>query len=292
MKLYKSSSGLYCIDGGQRRKVIDMKDFHSWGLDTGEIEGISEEELRTFPRGGSVPFHWGLDTWLAPPVRDNKRKMREISVSQIKGNGVEFGAGSRPLPVPLGVNIKYMDPFDMSIQGERMFSGAETHDFVDSTQDSIEEMKTIQEGSLDFIVAAHVIEHTKNPLKVLELSYNKLKEGGQLVLIIPDKEVTFDKVRPLTSLEHIIQDYENPSSERDLEHYIEFLSLVHGEENPSQKAKDMMEEGLDVHFHTWTLESFYLMARYSQEKLKWDSMWWHERVNAHHALEFYFSFTK
>jgi len=96
MRLYKTDGGLFGIDGGLRRKFVDMKDFHSWGLNTDDIEVVSEAELRAFPRGGAVPYCWTLNDWLVTPTPDNKRKMREISACQIKGSGVEFGAGSRP----------------------------------------------------------------------------------------------------------------------------------------------------------------------------------------------------
>jgi len=267
VKLYKYENGLYCIDNGLRRKFIDMNDFHSWGLKVEDIQEVSEGEVLRFPIGGSVPNQWTLRDWLAPPVLNNKRKIREICVSQIEGVGVEFGAGSHPLPVPLGIQLDYMDPFDMSIQKGRMFQTSEAKDFVVSKCDSIEEMLLIDDESLDFILAAHVIEHTKNPLNILALAYKKLKKGGKFVVIVPDQEVTFDQVRPITTLEHFIQDNEDPSPDRDYEHYVEFLTLVKKAANPHLMAEEMVEKGLDIHFHTWTLESFYKMAKHSQNEM-------------------------
>jgi len=148
VKIYKCDSGLFCIDNRLGRKFIDMNDFHSWGLEVANIQEVAEEELLRFPLGGSVPYQWELHDWLAPPVRNNKRKMRELCASQIKGKGIEFGAGSRPLPVPLGVQVEHMDPFDMSIQKDRMFQTSEMNNFVDSKLDSIEKMSSVNDESL------------------------------------------------------------------------------------------------------------------------------------------------
>ena len=66
----------------------------------------------------------------------------------------------------------------------------------------------------------------RNPLRAFEQVYRKLKPGGQYVLVVPDKHLTFDRDRAVTTLEHLVEDFEEPSAERDVPHYFEFFSKV------------------------------------------------------------------
>lgn len=47
--------------------------------------------------------------------------------------------------------------------------------------------------SLDLIIASHVIEHTRTPQKVLEKVYKKMRDGGLLVFVVPDRTKTNDE---------------------------------------------------------------------------------------------------
>lgn len=83
----------------------------------------------------------------------------------------------------------------------------------------------IKDSSYDFILSSHCIEHLANPLKAIAEWIRVLKEDGLLVLIIPHKDGTFDHRRLVTSLEHIIQDFDNKTDEGDLTHLEEILEL-------------------------------------------------------------------
>ena len=85
---------------------------------------------------------------------------------------------------------------------------------------------TVADASFDFVVAAHVIEHTRNPIATLRTWLRVLKPGGLLYLVVPDKRYTFDRARVRTTLEHVIFDYLEPSRERDLEHFLDYARFV------------------------------------------------------------------
>lgn len=70
------------------------------------------------------------------------------------------------------------------------------------------ETMPIRTDSQDFLLASHVIEHSPNPIKTL-LEWNRIiRPGGVLFLIVPHKERTADRVRPRTSLAHVVEDYQ------------------------------------------------------------------------------------
>jgi SAM-dependent methyltransferase len=82
----------------------------------------------------------------------------------------------------------------------------------------------IQDDAYDFLLSSHVIEHTANPIKALKEWIRVVKPGGHLIVIVPHKDGIFDQNRPVTSLNHLIQDFENNISENDLTHLDEILA--------------------------------------------------------------------
>lgn len=82
----------------------------------------------------------------------------------------------------------------------------------------------ISSDSYDFVLSSHVIEHVANPLQALLEWTRVLKEKGVLMLVVPHKDGTFDHYRPVTSLEHLIEDFDSQVTEDDLTHLEEILS--------------------------------------------------------------------
>lgn len=80
-------------------------------------------------------------------------------------------------------------------------------------------------GHYDFLLSSHVLEHIANPLLALSEWIRLLKNRGMLVLLLPHKNKTFDHWRPLTTLEHLIEDFQNGTAEDDLTHLPEILAL-------------------------------------------------------------------
>ncbi len=71
----------------------------------------------------------------------------------------------------------------------------------------------LPDASQDFIVNSHVFEHFNNPIKALIEWDRLLKPGGIIFMIIPHKERTFDKQGTRTTLQHLIDDYKNGTTE-------------------------------------------------------------------------------
>ena len=81
------------------------------------------------------------------------------------------------------------------------------------------------EGSYDFVVASHVLEHVANPLRALIEWKRLLKPSGTLLLVLPHKAGTFDHRRPFTAFAHVKADYDAMVLEDDLTHMDEILAL-------------------------------------------------------------------
>ncbi len=86
-------------------------------------------------------------------------------------------------------------------------------------------MRTLAPNAYDFVLCSHMLEHTANPILVLNECKRILKHGAILVLALPNMKYTFDHRRPVTTLEHLISDFEANVNEEDLTHLPEILTL-------------------------------------------------------------------
>jgi len=70
------------------------------------------------------------------------------------------------------------------------------------------DLKMICSNKYDFLLASHCLEHVANPLGALSEWIRVLEDGGILLLILPDKNATFDHQRPVTKFSHPLDDFE------------------------------------------------------------------------------------
>jgi SAM-dependent methyltransferase len=87
------------------------------------------------------------------------------------------------------------------------------------------DLSKIDGDKYDFILSSHMLEHTANPFKALSEWTRVLKDNGILIILLPHKEGTFDHKRPVTKLEHMIEDFTSGMKEDDLTHLPEILEL-------------------------------------------------------------------
>jgi SAM-dependent methyltransferase len=127
--------------------------------------------------------------------------------------------------------------------------------------DDGERLATVAEGSQDFIVANHFLEHCENPIGTIETHLGKLKPGGVLFYAVPDKRYTFDFRRPVVTIEHMVADYEEGPEGSRREHYEEWSRLVLGEvdepeEQTLARARELEDAKYSIHTHAWTQAEF------------------------------------
>lgn len=138
-----------------------------------------------------------------------------------------------------------------------------------------------QHGTFDAFVASHVIEHTTDLVAFLKAAEMLLREGGQVLLVVPDKRKCFDLFRPLSSTGQAIEAYTDKRSRHTmttfLNHWLNVAVKPDGggcfplsDNRPMQFAhpplglEDWMgfsnaDHYIDAHAWSWTPSSFELM---------------------------------
>ncbi len=177
----------------------------------------------------------------------------------LKGLGAEIGAHTTPVP---GIKPIHIDKFE-EFAGEKCqadyFGESVSLPFVDS--------------SLDYIVASHVLEHSANPVQALVEWHRVLKPGGIAYIVVPDKRYTWDKARPLTSVNHMLDDFKQGTTDCDATHVDDFVygidwKEVMPETNEadvdsqrkvhSEHFKKQVRQGeeINIHFHVFDPVNF------------------------------------
>ncbi len=87
------------------------------------------------------------------------------------------------------------------------------------------DLSGIDNEKYDFILSSHAIEHIANPFRAISEWLRVLKTGGVLLIVVPDRDGTFDHKRPVTQLQHLIDDFERQMTEDDMSHLPEILEL-------------------------------------------------------------------
>ncbi|MDG1943862.1 MAG: methyltransferase domain-containing protein [Halioglobus sp.] len=101
------------------------------------------------------------------------------------------------------------------------------------------DLSGIESASYDFVLSSHCIEHLANPFQGLAEWIRVLKPGGLMVLVFPHKDGTFDHRRPITLLDHLINDYVAKTGEDDMTHFEEVLALHDFDRSPG--VSDLQE---------------------------------------------------
>jgi hypothetical protein len=149
--------------------------------------------------------------------------------------GIEFGGPTELFSNPVHRMNLYQN---VSLDGGNIISNnyfqsnlSETFDYGvgQGTQydvDCTNEEQVSKLNKYDFVVTSHALEHIANPIKTLHMWKNYLLDtGGYVLSIIPDYQYCFDKNRPLTTLEHLIEDYNSDVGEDDTTHIQEQKDL-------------------------------------------------------------------
>lgn len=85
------------------------------------------------------------------------------------------------------------------------------------------ELADIKDSVYDFLISSNCLEHIANPLKALMEWKRILKDGGLMLILVPQKEKSIDKYREITSFAHILQDFEQCTAEDDMTHLEDIL---------------------------------------------------------------------
>lgn len=173
----------------------------------------------------------------------------------IRGHGIEIGALHMPLGVPRSAKVKYVDRLSVADLRKQYPELADKELVkVDILADG-EKLESVQDSSQDFVIANHFIEHCQNPIGALINMFRVLKSGGVLYLAIPDKRDSFDRDRPVTTLEHLFRDYEEGPAWSKRQHFEEWTRLVNKVEDDEAAERQIAQNlsiDYSIHYHVWT----------------------------------------
>ena len=165
-----------------------------------------------------------------------KRKWIQLSKSLSQKNGLEIGGPSTFFSVggyfPVYLFAKQIDVANFSTETVwegNINEGMNYHYFKNKTGyqyiAEATDLKQINKEKYDFVLSCHSLEHVANPIQALFEWKRILKPNGNLILVLPYKENTFDINRAFTTFEHLIEDYNNKVNESDTTHFEEILAL-------------------------------------------------------------------
>jgi SAM-dependent methyltransferase len=219
---------------------------------------------------------------------------RDRIARHLAGDGIEVGPGSNPFPIPPGATVRYVDRWTPD-EARRLYPELTAADFYEPDAVSnfdVDRLEMFDARSLDFVIASHVLEHLADPLGFLGEMHRVLRPGGIAIVLLPDRRHTFDRTRPPTSLQHLIEDHERGVTRVDDDHVEEFLTLADEEASyaiaPDPENRDAFYDWhreRSIHVHCWTETEFYDVLIYAIVGLgqAWEVV---ERVPLQDDLEF------
>ncbi|MFO5493152.1 MAG: methyltransferase domain-containing protein [Cuspidothrix sp.] len=194
---------------------------------------------------------------------------RQIALHYLSGDGIEVGALHSPLNIPGNATVRYVDRMPVAELRKQYPELAKCELVEVDIIDDGENLNSISDSSVDFVIANHMIEHCQNPIGTIQQHLRVLKSGGILYMAIPDMRYTFDRDRPVTSLEHLISDYTEGPEWSKRSHFEEWTRLVNKvpENEFVDSVQHLISINYSIHFHVWTQMEFCELLIYCQSQL-------------------------
>jgi SAM-dependent methyltransferase len=180
----------------------------------------------------------------------------------LSGDGIEIGALHNPLHLPAAAKARYVDRASMA---ELQAQYPEQIDLVPvSIVGDACDLGVLEDESVDFVVANHVIEHLPDPISGLQEMARVTRTGGLLYLAIPDQRATFDRRRPITATAHLVDEFRNGTEQTRRAHVQEFVELAERSEAVRPEDKDavaarvneLLASDYSIHYHVFRPDSF------------------------------------
>jgi SAM-dependent methyltransferase len=203
-------------------------------------------------------------------VSGRERALRALA-RYVAGNGVELGPGHAPFSLPYpATTVRYVDRWKPDENRQLFPELGDDANFPmpDIVADlNVDRLSMLADESQDFVIASHLLEHLVDPLAHLAEIHRVLRPGGVVIIMLPDRRLTFDRNRDATTLEHLIADHATGSRTVDDEHLEEFLRGT-GDWDEAWDATERaaqfdLHRQRSIHVHCWTQEEFLPVVRYS-----------------------------
>lgn len=202
----------------------------------------------------------GADQFRASrPLRRIRSALDDAEALEIGGPSALFARGR---PLALYGRLQALDELDFA--ADTLWTGA-LDSPVGLRQRLIgeaAELNGVPDASYDAVLVSHVLEHLANPLRALRRWRAVLRAGGHVLLVVPHRDGTFDHRRPITPLDHLLDDERRGIGEDDQTHVEEVLALHDFERDPvpggrgafAVRARDNLKHR-GLHHHVFSTAS-------------------------------------
>ena len=114
-------------------------------------------------------------------------------------HGVEIGASTQnSFALKRSINVDFSDEHEAGMWQAKSCAPATVN--IVALGDDL----PFKDGTLDYVLSSHVIEHFFDPVKALKEWYRVIRPGGYIFIIAPHKDRTFDKFRDVTPVSELI----------------------------------------------------------------------------------------
>jgi predicted SAM-dependent methyltransferase len=175
----------------------------------------------------------------------------------LNGEGIEVGALHRPLRVPASARVRYVDRMPVAELRCHYPELAEYSLVPVDIIGSAEDLSALVDNSVDFVIANHLLEHLEYPIRGLLEFFRVLRPSGIVYLALPDQRMGIDHRRPLTSVDHLMDEHYNGAAANRRQHYYDWVVL--SEQwcgDIEERVDQLMAMDYSIHFHVWRPDTF------------------------------------
>lgn len=194
------------------------------------------------------------------------RKYHDMAHYFCKGEGLEVGALCYPYLFNKDCKIKYADIFENS-KLRKILKDIPLDNLYHKELVDVEYilkppkflLNFVKDNTFNFVYSSHVLEHTPNPISVLNDQLRITKPGGIVYVAMPNKKNTYDRTRKVTSSNILINKFENNVFDHTIEEALDVVKNTdtHAlyephKNNPLEYAKEIIKKKEGIHhFHTF-----------------------------------------
>ncbi len=197
--------------------------------------------------------------------RKDKVQYLSIFIHPESSVGLEIGPNLTPLfSKKSGFQVNYLETVSTNELKRRVQDSGKDSDLVEEIDFVFQRGKNLVENIekynyYDYVVSSHVVEHIPDFVSHLQEVSIVLKDSGILGLIIPDKRLCFDFLKPHSTLGQVLQAYVEKRTEPPISSCIDEIRY-------GSRLKDIGKGAWDVN------DSGYLYPKYENYYSKLDKM--------------------